>query len=366
MQAATPAFGSPLLGPDFALAVGEQRPDTRVAVLRRGGLPIGFLPHHLRPTGFARPIGAPFSDYHALVSAPGEPLDGAEVLRAAGLSAFRFTGLIDPFGVFDAGRDSQADGHRIDLGDNPAAYLAGLSAESRNRAKNYRRYHQKLERTLGPVRLVAHDADPAAFDQLIAWKREQTRRTGVQDFLRAGWTRRLLKRLFATRADGFQGMMVSLYAGDALVCGHFGVRQGDHFHPWIGASDHAWRSCSPGMVHQWMAIEAMPELGLRTYDLGPGFDHWKRMFARSVIPTGAGLAISSSPAGRLAGSFERVWSLPLVERIEAAGRLRRRLDQIAVTELTLRGRVHGLVNAIAGYERRMVTRTDGGPTVSPA
>src|ERR1700761_3089936 len=68
LQAAEPAFGSPLLGPDFAQAVGAVRPDARVAVYRRAGHAIGFLAHHRRPGGFARPIGAPFCDYHALVS----------------------------------------------------------------------------------------------------------------------------------------------------------------------------------------------------------------------------------------------------------------------------------------------------------
>ena len=364
LQAATPVFGSPLLGPDFAAAVGEVRADTRVAVLRRGGQAVGFLPHQRRPTGFARPIGAPFSDYHALVSAPGESLSGPEVLGAARLSAFRFTGLIDPFGVFDQGAVSRTDAYQIEIDGSAGAYLERLSSDSRNRLKNYRRYHQKLERDLGPVRLVAHDASPAAFEQLLAWKRDQTRRTGVQDFLRAAWTRRLLKLLFESQTGSFRGLMVSLYAGDTLVCGHFGVRLGDQFHPWIGASDHSLRAHSPGMVHQWMAIEAMPALGLCTYDLGPGFDHWKRMFARSALPVAAGLATAASPAGQLAGSFEKVWSLPLVGRLEAAARLRRRLDQIAVTELSLGGRVHGLVNAIAGYERRMTSRTDHRPAAA--
>src|ERR1700756_3330920 len=71
MQAATPAFGNPLLGPDFAVAVGEVRADARVAVFHRRSQPVGFLAFHRRPRGFARPIGAPLADYHALVGVPG-------------------------------------------------------------------------------------------------------------------------------------------------------------------------------------------------------------------------------------------------------------------------------------------------------
>ena len=82
---ATTAFRSPLLSAEFALAVGEVREDAAVAVFRRRGAPIGFLAHHRRPGGLARPIGSPWSDYHALISGPDGAIDGAEALRAAGL-----------------------------------------------------------------------------------------------------------------------------------------------------------------------------------------------------------------------------------------------------------------------------------------
>jgi CelD/BcsL family acetyltransferase involved in cellulose biosynthesis len=70
MAAAEPAFASPLLGPDFARAVGAVRDDARVAVIRRDGETLGFLPHHRRPGAMARAIGSPLSDYHGLVSRP--------------------------------------------------------------------------------------------------------------------------------------------------------------------------------------------------------------------------------------------------------------------------------------------------------
>ena len=69
LQQGAAGFHSPLLGPGFARAVGEVRGDTRVAVWRRGGRAIGFLPHHIRPGRLARPVGGPFSDYHAQTSA---------------------------------------------------------------------------------------------------------------------------------------------------------------------------------------------------------------------------------------------------------------------------------------------------------
>jgi hypothetical protein len=63
----------------------------------------------------ARAIGSPLSDYHGLVSRRDAGLDAAEVLRAADLTAYRYTGLIDPFGVF--GQNETKTAHVIDLGE---------------------------------------------------------------------------------------------------------------------------------------------------------------------------------------------------------------------------------------------------------
>src|SRR4051812_15871424 len=94
MCAATPAFGGPLLSPDFARLVGEVRDDARVAVFRKGTEAVGFLAHHRRPDGFARPIGSAFSDYQALVTFPDSGLHAGAALAAAGVSALQFTALV--------------------------------------------------------------------------------------------------------------------------------------------------------------------------------------------------------------------------------------------------------------------------------
>ena len=346
MQAAEPAFASPLLGPEFAQAVGAVREDARVAVFRRDGETVGFLAHHRRPSGFARPVGAPFCDYHALVSTPGAALDVSEALAAADLDSLRLTSLIDPFGQFGDAVAEVATAHRIILDDTAQAYLDALNAGSQNRFKNHRRYRRMMEQDLGPVRLAAHDAVPAAFETLLAWKRRQIAETGVHDFLRPDWARDLMRRLYETRDGAFEGLMISLYAGDRLLAAHFGVRLGGWFHPWIGAFDPDLKAYSPGLVHQIEAIGAMTGLGLRTYDLGPGNEHWKQMFAMDSVEVGSGLATASSLGGRLARTCDQVWAAP------GAGRLRRRLDQINAVELTIGGRLQGAVHAVSALGRR--------------
>jgi len=351
MAAAEPAFSSPLLGPDFAHAVGAVRDDTRVAVIRRRGETLGFLPHHRRPGQLARPIGSPLSDYHALVSRPDAALNGANVLRAAGLTTFRYTGLIDPHGVF--GQTEMKTAHVIGLGQTDAeTYLEAVRAASPKKIKNWRRLDSKLDREMGPIRLVAADPSPQAFDQLLAWKREQLARTGVHDFLRPDWTRGLMLDLFQKRDGPFQGLMINLYAGDQLVSGHFGVRLDGVYHPWIASTNPAYAEWSPGQIFFMRAIAAMPGLGLERYDLGPGHDHYKGAYALSQIQIGDGAATASGMAGRVASSLDGVWALAGAGGAGPVGKLRRRMEAIASVELTMAGRMRGLVHAVAGHVQR--------------
>lgn len=351
MAAAEPAFSSPLLGPDFAWAVGVVRDDARVAVIRRGGETLGFLPHHRRPGAMARAIGSPLSDYHGLVSRADAGLDAAEVLRAADLTAYRYTGLVDPHGVF--GRSEQKTAHVIDLqGTDAEAYLEAVRAASPKKIKNWRRLDSKLEREMGAIELVAPDRSRQAFDQLLAWKREQLERTGVHDFLRPQWVQGLLLDLFQKQTGPFQGLMINLYAGGELVAGHFGVRLDGVYHPWIASTNPAYGEWSPGQIFFMRAIAAMPGLNLHHYDLGPGHDHYKGAYALSQVQIGDGTATASTMAGRVAHSLDGVLALAGSHGAGPVGRLSRRMEAIASVELTLGGRVRGLVDAFANQAQR--------------
>jgi len=353
LAAAQAGFANPLLGPDFTQAVGKVREDARVAVIRRAGQTLGFLPYHRRPGGLARPIGSPLSDYHGLVSRPEAGLDLAQVLRAADLSVFRYTGLVDPHGVFPASPETDRTAYVIDLtGTTAEAYLEAIRAESPKKIKNFRRLDNKLDREVGPVRLVAGDVSREAFNQLIDWKREQLARTGGHDFLRADWTRELMADLFSARDGDFRGLMINLYAGDTLVGGHFGIRLGEVYHPWIASTSPDHAAWSPGQIFFLRAIAAMPELGLTHYDLGPGHDHYKRAYGLNTVTIGEGAVTASSIGGRVASSMESVWNLAGAHGAGPVGQLRRRMDAIASTELTMTGRVRDFVEAVASRAHR--------------
>ncbi len=353
LRTMTPAFASPLLGPDFAEAVGAVRSDAAVAVFRKDGRAVGFLAHHRRPNGLARPIGSPFSDYHALVAGP--DLKAGDALRLAGLREYRFAALIDPYGAFNSAATGKDEGHAIVVdGSSPAAgadYLEALRAGSPKRFKNVRRLDHKLEREVGAIALRAPDHDPATFEAMFVWKREQFVRTGLHDVFAPVWTRRLMRALFERREGPLQGLMITMTVANKPAVMHFGVREGAHFHPWIASQDPPLAAWSPGQTFLWRAIDAMPQMGLKVYDLAAGHDHYKTPFASNAIPLSEG-------ALRLAPGLEGgAWRL--AERAlgaQGAGRLRRRMDQIASVELTLAGRVKGLVHAVAARARREETR----------
>jgi CelD/BcsL family acetyltransferase involved in cellulose biosynthesis len=359
MAAAHPAFASPLLGPEFAQSVGLERDDARVTMFERDGERLGYLAYHKRPGGLARPIGAPLADYHGLVSTADAGLRGPWLLGAAGLAAYRFTGLVDPFGVFASDVAARHESHVVTVTDGDAdAYLETVRAASAKKFKNWRRLDSKLGRDVGELTMVGPDTSRAAFDQLLAWKREQLRRTGVHDFLSPAWVSGLFERFFEMRDGDFRGLMVNLYAGDRLVAGQFGVRQGDIFHPWLASADPDLGAYSPGQVFLWRAIAMMPALGLSQFDLGPGHDHYKRPYALTQVTLGEGLAAAASSAGRAARGREQAWAAAGAHGAGLAGKLRRRLDIIATVELSLAGRAMGFAQAITDQTRRRSIPTE--------
>jgi CelD/BcsL family acetyltransferase involved in cellulose biosynthesis len=348
--AAQPEFYSPLLGPDFTLAVARVRKDVRVAIWRNQGKPVAFLPHHHRPGGFARPVGAPLSDYHALVAERG--FDVPRALAEANIAAFRFVSLVDPQGAFATQSTTERQAYRIALETTAEAYLEALRAASAKRFKNYRRLDHKLDREVGELRVVAPDDSREAFDTLLTWKRDQLVRTNALNFLRPTWTRDLLSALFEMKTGDFRGLMVNLYAGERLVGGHFGVRMGSIYHPWIASMDPELAAWSPGQIFLSRAISAMPELGLTIYDLGPGHEHYKKPYALTSHPVFEGLAAAESMGGRAARASDRAWTLVGSERWETMNLVRRRLDAIATLEQSLAGRAASLASAVMSHTLR--------------
>jgi CelD/BcsL family acetyltransferase involved in cellulose biosynthesis len=345
---------SPLFHPDFALVVGRQRADARLLLVRdRQGLAAVFA-HHRRPDGFARPIGSVFSDLHAVPMRPGLGLRMPDLLRMAGVKAFRFAALADAGSV----RFDPAHGHHTTLAavvtGDPADFLAQRTREHPKKFKSFRRLARKLETEQGPVRLTI-SRQTSDLATLLEWKREQFRASGRHDVLSPAWARSLMKRLLEKDGRDVKGRLIVLEAGGRMIAAEFGPCWGGVFHPWLAAYAPDWRAYSPGHLLVMKLIEAMPELGLERYEMGPGCADYKKYFASERTPVHAGTIHAPGLQGRLGHHGERVWrgGLRLCgNRIEAlAARAQRRMDVIAAAETNAFSRLMGVTRAAGAMLR---------------
>ena len=347
-RGAEPVFCNPLFGSRWVQAVGRVRDDARVAVFRREGKTVGFLAHHRDFGGYARPIGAPFSDLHALIADPINPITLSEAVQAAGLRSFRFSGLFEP-GERDGPGTQATIAHVVERGPGDDL-LEVIRARNPKRFKNWRRLGHKLEREIGSTALTAHDPCPEAYRTLIAWKRAQLRRSGLHDVYGPAWVRQLMDGLMDDPDPAFGGVLITLRAGGRLVAGEFGLREGGCFHPWIAAYEPDFAPYSPGILLQLGIIEEMERLELRRYDLGATSDHYKAPMASAQITLSSGVVQSRRPSA-VAGALART---------RLGARLDQRWEQIAAVETSAYGRMQGVLLAVRDGPKRMSKGEPGG------
>jgi CelD/BcsL family acetyltransferase involved in cellulose biosynthesis len=345
-----PEFYSPLLTPEFPMLMARFRRDVRIAILRREGRAIAFLPFHLRPGGVARPIGSPFDDYQAIIADAEAEFDAFAFLAAAGLRRFSFSCLVDPQGRLAAALEEEHPGYCIRIADGDSrAYFAGLMQASHKRYKNIRRLDHKAEREIGEIRLEMDDRDHASLDRMLDWKASQMERTGVTNVLDAVWVRPMLHGVLDHACPRLRGQMITLWAGDTLLAGHFGIRAGEAYHPWIAAMSPDHSAVSPGQVFMGRLLPELGDAGIRILDLGTRHEHYKAPFSNLLVTVGRGVALANG-AGR-----------PLFMREDLIGRLAGRIEHMASAELTVAGRTRGLLSAAMRMGVRLKDQKPEGP-----
>jgi CelD/BcsL family acetyltransferase involved in cellulose biosynthesis len=308
---------------------------------------------HVRPGNFARPVGAPFSDYSALITAPKPDLTAGEVLCAANLHTYQAIGLRDPYGVFGETVGAELDtAYAIDL--TPQA--SGNNA-FKKLLKNIRRQARQLEERHGQLHFLVGDQDQNRFDAMIELKRRQTMNSGLHDFLAPSWVREMMSALRASSQSGLHGFMVTLMAGDKPVLYHFGVRLGDHAHPWISSYDPAFSAYSPGQIFLNDCPEPLKAAGVSFYDLSTGDQKYKAIFSNYQHQVSHVRVHSDAPQGRVRSEVQRIGLGARVALGARAGdafhRLNRRLDHIAALELDSASRVKGVFHAFSNASRRL-------------
>lgn len=344
-------LASPLLHPDFALAVARVRDDVRIALYRDDAGLAGVFAHHRRPGGYARPVGAAFSDLHAILTRPDLGAAPAELLRMAGISRARFFAA---FACAAPAADAMApagQSHAAVLRTTAQALVEELRADHPKRFKDLRRRMRRLEDDHGAVRLEASQ-DIADLKRLMAWKSQQYHSTGKHDVLAPKWAAHLMRVLFEGQGGEVTGRLLTFKAGDRVIAAEFGPQWGGTFHPWLAAYDSDMASHSPGHLLVCKLIETMPELGLTRYEMGAGHEDYKKYFTNHLTALHAGMVrgpgmASAARDGALA-TLNAMTALGGAQARALAARLHRRIDQIAAVEISMQGRLAGMTRAATG------------------
>jgi CelD/BcsL family acetyltransferase involved in cellulose biosynthesis len=296
MQERTPALANPFLSPDFTIAAGQVRPNARVAVLTEGQAVTGFFPFEPRRLGAAAPIAAGLTDCQGLVHAPGADWDARALLRACGVSAWEFDHLISGQKPFERYQAAFAASPFIDLSDGFAAYHATLLANSPAFCSQMRRKARKLAREVGELRMVTDSREAGVLRTLMAWKSDQYRRTGRLDRFSQPWVVELIDLLFATRTESLTGLLSVLYAGEAPVAAHFGIRTSSILAYWFPAYDASLGQYSPGLLHTLRLIEEAAAAGVKTIDLGKGAKRYKETLKSGDMFVAEGIVTRPTPS----------------------------------------------------------------------
>ncbi|MFF7563367.1 GNAT family N-acetyltransferase [Streptomyces pseudovenezuelae] len=271
----TPGLANPFLSPEFALAVGRCRRGVRIAVVREQGEPAAFLPFQRTAAGVGRAVGLGISDAQGLVHRPGFTWDARELLRACGLAVWEFDHLVEGQGPFEAEASGRFPSPVMDVEQGYAVYLAGLRERSPKFTRTTLAKERRLARTVGELRYVHDERDPAALRTLMDWKSAQYRRTGRSDRFAHEWITRLVEQLFHTRSQQFAGILSVLYADGRPVAAHFGLRTERVLACWFPAYDPQYAKYSPGLVLHLRMAEAAAADGIAYLDLGRGQKEYK-------------------------------------------------------------------------------------------
>jgi CelD/BcsL family acetyltransferase involved in cellulose biosynthesis len=327
MQQASPSLAHPFLAPEFAMAVGRFRAESRVAVLTDDQRTIGFFPFEKRHFGVGVPISGWLSACQGVVHAPHAEWNADELLSRCRLSAWQFDNLIAEQSPFKQYHSATTPSPIIDLAEGFSPYYAKLRTRTPRFCRELERKARKVGREIGELRLAGDSRDPALLRKLMAWKSEQYRRTNHFDRFGQPWVTELLEALLATQGDNFDGLLSVLYAGDHPVSIQFGLRAGNLLVGWFTGYDVNFHKYSPGLIQIRQMTEALASLGVNSLHMGKGAQHYTEAFKNSDILVSEGTATSSSLMGG-AHRIRKATNQWLLRTVREHPALHRAADQV--------------------------------------
>ncbi len=350
LRNARPIYDNPFFDPDFARMVGEVREDARIGFASDKEGVFAIWPMHLRPGNWARPIGAPFSDWNGPILSADTKLSAGEILAGFDLSGFTTQGFMPATGAPLKGLQ-RAGAHITDLSVGAEVFFAEQLHLWPKHYKKMRRVYRKIDNDFSRMEFNWDDRCPETYNRLIELKQAQFARTGYHDVLKAPWVKGLFQRLKSYEGPRMRTRLISLFYDDRHAASEFNLQSDTIMHGWITAFEQEMKAYSPGNMLIEEMLKRMPGEGLYVYDAGPGLDHYKRHYSNLVVPIDAGVVPGISYGlvpSRIAGRAWRLGENILPGKASAImARARRRMDQIASTEMSLAKRANGFVSALS-------------------
>lgn len=347
LRASNPQNYSPYFHPNYTVLLSELRDDVFIACVYENDLPIAFLSY--QGERFARPVGAPMTDYHGFICKPGAHFEPVDILKAAGIGAYHFSAVTNP--QMRLHFQNEDDGVTMDLACGADKWREARDGSYRRHLKSNRRRIRKASEDIGEPHCLWQSRDQAVFDQLIAWKKQKFAETGKYDVLSADWTMQLLTRLWQRKNGGLKCEMQALYFGERLAAIDLGLTDGVTFHSWIVAYDGELHSYAPGIQLLESLIDASESLGYNRIDLGVGTDGYKRHYATEPVTAGTGFIAAQGSAAALSNLYSKAESFGQKALGDAPGKLRRRYTQIAACEDSVSGRAKAMLDAVKSSGR---------------
>lgn len=270
LQSADADTRSPFLSPSWARIVDAVRPDIRVAVIEDGGKIVGFFPAQRSSPFAALGCGAPLCDYEGVISEKDLNVDPRSLARALRVDRVDFAFLPSKQTNFAPFAKETVVSHVLDLSGGIDAFFEQRKKEGSSTFRDAPKKRRKMQREIGEVRFEARAKDAAAFDQMMAWKRAQTLRTGQPDIYGRKWVQDVFRRVFESDAADCRGYFMSLYAADKLAGAMFCIASSDVAHAWVTAYDPALEQFSPGLIIWMDFLQDAAAAGYKELDYGAG------------------------------------------------------------------------------------------------
>jgi CelD/BcsL family acetyltransferase involved in cellulose biosynthesis len=298
LQRSEPALASPFFRPEYTAEVAAVRDDVRVAVIEIGGETAGFLPYQQRHRA-AWAVGGRLNDFQGPILPVNLDFSPMELIRGCGLAAWEFDHLLTDYAALKPHHRLVEPSTYVDLSGGFECYQARRKKLGGREPKQTLRKQRKFEEEVGTIRFEYHTTDRDVIRQLVMWKSEQYRQSGLVDIFSLDWTLPLLQRLIHSQGEHFEGILSALYAGDQLAAVHFGLRSGAVFHMWFLTYNRELSHYSPGLVLLVELLKAASARGVRRVDFAKGHSQMKDTFHTNVAQVAEGRVDSRPVASAL-------------------------------------------------------------------